>query len=218
MRIRLKLSVVELTTAFGFIAAISISLFYMNSMIRVKNMEYQAERVVSSLSRLGIQTEGLLISAKILSALKNDWNESVLQFETELDLLKKSGTIGFPGSLRSSELSSIDTNWKRIYYAQMDPIRKHLEFMISLGLEERFGSRGILDAFYSMGSDNSEYSGIVFGLKGFRDNAENEILKFTIGVNNFITELKEQSSLYIRKSFQIVAILVILTIIISVQS
>ncbi|MCK5201485.1 MAG: hypothetical protein KAR21_24195, partial [Spirochaetales bacterium] len=76
MRIRFKLSVVELTMALGFFIAVSISLYYLNSMIRVKNMEYQAERVASSLSRFSAQTEGLLNSAKILSDLKNDWNES----------------------------------------------------------------------------------------------------------------------------------------------
>lgn len=216
MRIRFKLSVVELTMALGFFVAISISLFYLNSMIRVKNMEYQAERVASSLARFSIQTEGLLTSAKILSDLKNDWNESILQFETELKLLKESRAVNILGTERISELAAVEGWWKQVSEWQIQPVFKHLDSMISRGLEEELGSTGIMQAYYLKGTDNKHLTGPILSLTNYRDNVEENTEEFAVRLNNFIIGLRTQSDIYIRSSLQIVAILVIVTIILSI--
>ena len=215
MKIRFKLSVVELTMALGFFIAISISLFYLNSMIRVKNMEYQAEKVVSSLARFSSQTEGLLYSAKILSVLKNDWNESIEQFEAEMKLLKESKAVNILGPDRISELAAVEGWWKQVSEWQIQPVFKHLDSMMSRGLEEELGSVGIMQAYFSKGTDNKHLTGPILTLTNYRDNVEENTEEFSRRLNNFIIGLRVQSDLYIRNSLQIVVILVIVTIILS---
>ncbi len=215
MKIRFKLSVVELTMALGFFIAISISLFFLNSMLRIKNMEYQAERVVSSLARFSIQTEGLLTSAKKLSDLKNDWNESILQFEVELDLLKESKAVKILGKKRLNELAAVEGWWKQASEWQIQPVLKHLDSMISRGLEEELGSVGIMQAYYSKGTDNKDLTGSIFSLINYRDNVEENTEEFTVRLNNFSLGLRSQAEAYIHNSLQIVLIIVILTIILS---
>jgi len=201
--------------ALGFIIAISISLFYLNSMVRVKNMEYQAERVVSSLARFSNQTEGLLITAKLLSELKDDWNESILQFESEFQLLKDSKAVNILGEEQLAELSSVEYWWKQVSEQQIQPVFKYIDLMISDGLEEDFGSFGILQAFYSQGDHNSRLTGHVLILTNHRNDVAAYTEEFTRRLDNFISRLRLQSDLYIRDNLRIVAIIVILTIIIS---
>ncbi|MCK5199639.1 MAG: HAMP domain-containing protein, partial [Spirochaetales bacterium] len=215
MKIRFKLSIVELTMALGFFVAISVSLFYLNSMIRVKNMEHQAERVVSSLARFSSQTEGLLHSAKILSDLKNDWNGSIVEFEAELKLLKESRAVNILGKERVSELAAVEGWWKQVSEWQIQPVFKHLDSMISRGLEKDLGSSGIMQAYYSKGGDNKHLTGPIFSLTNYRDNVEENTEEFSERLNNFSIGLRAQSELYIRNSFQIVTVLVIVTIIFS---
>jgi phosphoserine phosphatase RsbU/P len=215
MRIRLKLSILELTMAFGFVIALSISLYYLNSMIRVKNMEYQAEKVVSSLSRFSIQTEGLLVSAKLLTDLKNDWNESVVQFESELTKLKESRAVNILGKERIIELSAVEGWWKQASEWQLQPVFKYLDKMIENGLEKKFGSKGILQTYYAM-EDNTSLTGSVVSLTNYKDNVEENTEEFEERLDVFISGIRSQSELYIQNSLIIVSILVFVTIILSV--
>jgi phosphoserine phosphatase RsbU/P len=214
MRIRLKLSVVELSMALGFIIAISISLFYLNSMVRVKNMEYQAERVVTSLSRFSIQTENLLISAKLLSELKNDWNDSILQFEAEFQNLKDSKAVNILGKERLAELSAVDGWWQQVTDWQIQPVFKYIDTLIANGFEEELGDIGILQALYTNES-NLRLTGPVMSLTNYRNNVEDNTVEFSQRLDNFISGLRSQSDLYIQDSLRIVSIIVFITILIS---
>ncbi|MDA3940172.1 MAG: SpoIIE family protein phosphatase [Spirochaetia bacterium] len=215
MRIRLKLSAVELTMALGFVVAISISLFYLNSMVRVKNMEYQGERVVSSLSRFSNHTEGFLISAKSLSELKNDWNDSILQFESEFQLLKDSNAVNILGEERFQELSAIEGSWNEISQWHIQPVFDYIDIMISNGFEEKLGSIGILQALYSLEENNSDLADPVMSLTNYRNNIERTTVDFSARLGGFINSLRSKSDIYIQDSLRIVLVIVILTILIS---
>ena len=215
MRIRLKLSVVELTMALGFIIAISISLFYLNSMVRVKNMEYQAERVVSSLARFSNQTEGFLITAKLLSELKNDWNESILQFESEFQLLKDSKAVNILGEERLEELAGVDGTWNEVSIWHIQPVFKYIDTMILNGYEEKLGNVGILQALYSLEENNTGLADPVMSLTNYKNNLEKTTADFSVRLGGFINGLRSQSEIYIKDSLRIIAIIAIVTIIIS---
>jgi len=215
MKIRLKLSVVELTMAFGFVVAISISLFYLNSMVRVKNMEYQAERVVSSLARFNNQTEGFLLTAKLLSELESDWNESILQFESEFQLLKDSKAVNILGEERLEELSAVDGTWNEISIWHIQPVFKYIDTMILNGYEEKLGNVGILQALYSLEENNISLADPVMSLTNYKNNLEKTTADFSVRLDGFINGLRSQSEIYINDSQRIVIIIVILTIIIS---
>ncbi len=201
--------------ALGFVVAISISLFYMNSMVRVKNMEYQAERVVSSLARFSNQTEGFLISAKLLSELKNDWNESILQFESEFQLFKDSKAVNILGEERLHELAAVDGTWNEISQWHIQPLFEYLDAMISNGFEEKLGNIGILQALFTLEKSNPGLADPIMSLTNYRNNLEKTTVAFSARLDGFINSLRSQSEIYIQDSLKIVSIIVILTIIIS---
>ncbi len=215
MRIRLKLSIVELTMAFGFIIAISISLFYLNSMVRVKNMEFQAERVVSGLNRFSNKTEDLLVTNKKLSVLMDDWYNSVLDFENELKLLKESKAVKILGKERISELSEVENWWKQVSDWQVQPLLKYMQTMVSNGFDEKFGDKGILQSYYAGTNRDSELIGPVLSLTNYKKNVQESTVSFAEKQNNFIVGLRTQSELFIKNSLRIVIVLVFVTIIIS---
>ena len=201
--------------ALGFVLAISISLFYMNSMVHVKNMEYQAERVVSSLARFSIQTEGLLVSAKMLSELRDNWNESVLQFESEFQLFKDSKAVNILGDKRLEELAAVDGTWNEVNQWHVQPVSEYLDSMISNGFEEKLGNIGILQALYSLEDNNSSLADPIMSLTNYMNNLENTTVAFSARLDGFINGLRSQSEIYIQNSLRIVSIIVIVTIIIS---
>lgn len=201
--------------ALGFVVAISISLFYLNSMVRVKNMEYQAERVVSSLARFSNQTEGFLITAKLLSELKNDWNESILQFESEFQLFKESKAVNILGEEKLEELAAVDGTWNEISQWHIQPVFKYIDTMILNGYEEKLGNVGILQALYSLEENNSGLADPVMSLTNYKNNLDKTTIDFSARLDGFINGLRSQSEKYIRDSMRIVSIIVILTIILS---
>ncbi|RKX84181.1 MAG: hypothetical protein DRP58_07605 [Spirochaetes bacterium] len=216
MRIRLKLSVVELTMALGFVVAISISLFYLNSMVQVKNMEYQAERSVTSLARFSYQTEEFLISAKLLSELKNDWNESILQFESEFQVLKDSKAVKILGEEKLEEFAAVEGTWNELKQWHVQPAFNYIDTMILNGFEEKLGNIGILQALYSLEDSESGLADPVMSLTNYRNNLENSTIEFSTRLNKFINGLRLQSELYIRDSLKIVSIIVIVTFLLSI--
>ena len=216
MKIRLKLSVVELSMALGFVVAISISLFYLNSMVRIKNMEYQAERVVSSLARFNIQTEGLLVSAKLLSELKDDWNESILQFESEFQLFKDSKAVKILGEELIQEMSAVDGTWSELSQWHIQPVFKYIDTMIANGFEEKLGNIGILQALYSQEENNSGLADPIMSLTNYMNNLEKTTFEFSNRLDGFIHSLRSQSEIYIQNSLLYVSIIVIVTIILSI--
>ncbi len=215
MRIRLKLSIVELTMAFGFIIAISISLFYLNSMVRVKDMEFQAERVVSGLNRFSNKTEDLFVTNKKLSVLMDDWYNSVLDFENELKLLKESKAVKILGKERISELSEVENWWKQVSDWQVQPLLKYMQTMVSNGFDEKFGDKGILQSYYAGTNKDSDLIGPVLSLTNYKKNVQESTVSFAEKQNNFIIGLRTQSELFIKNSLRIVIVLVFVTIIIS---
>jgi len=215
MRIRLKLSIVELAMAFGFIIAISISLFYLNSMVQVKDMELQAERVVSGLNRFSNKTEDLLVTSKKLSVLMDDWYSSVLEFENELKLLKESKAVKILGKERIAELSEVEGWWKQVSDWQIQPLLKYMQTMVSNGFDEKLGDRGILQAYYSDVNQNPQLTGPVLSLINYQKNVQDNTVSFAEKQNNFIIGLRTQSELFISNNSRIVIILIFFTILIS---
>ena len=212
MRIRIKLSIVELTMAFGFIIAISVSLFYLNSMVHVKDMEFQAERVVSGLNRFKNKTEDLLVTNKKLSVLMDDWYSTVLDFEKELKLLKESRAVNILGKERIAELSEVEGWWKQVNDWQIQPLLKYMQTMVDNGFDEKLGDKGILQAYYSETNQNSEFTGPVLSLTNYRNNVQENTVSFAERQNKFIIGLRTQSELFITNNLRIVIILVFLTI------
>ena len=215
MRIRIKLSIVELTMAVGFFIAISVSLFYLNSMIRVKNMEYQAEKVVSSLARFNYKTEGLLTHAQSLSDLRNDWSILIEQFEKELKLLKEAKAVGILDVSAAEEFLNVDILWDELTVGYLEPIFKQLDTMIETGLADELGSAGVLQTYYTDKDVNSNLKASVFTLRTYRNNLEGKATIFAKKLEDFIIRLQSQSEQFISTSLKIVAVLVIVTIILS---
>ncbi len=216
MRIRLKLSIVELSMALGFFIAAFVSLFYLNAIVRVKNMEYQAERVVSSLASFNNKTAGLLTHAQPLPELKDDLILLVSQFESELEKLKQEDAVRILGDAQIEEFSDVDRLWDELSSQYLGPVLDQLDAMIASGFGEGFGSQGVLFAFYSDENVSSKLKSSVLTLNAFRNNLEGKSKIFSNNLDAFITGLQNQSEQFISNSPVVVMILVGITILFSI--
>ncbi len=179
-------------------------------------MEYQAERSVTSLARFSYQTEEFLISAKLLSELKNDWNESILQFESEFQVLKDSKAVKILGEEKLEEFAAVEGTWNELKQWHVQPAFNYIDTMILNGFEEKLGNIGILQALYSLEDSESGLADPVMSLTNYRNNLENSTIEFSTRLNKFINGLRLQSELYIRDSLKIVSIIVIVTFLLSI--
>ncbi len=216
MRIQSKLTIVEAIIAAGFFVAIVVSIFFTNSAIELKNIEYQTGEVFSSMEKLNYSAKTLLTTAKNLKDLRADLQRRVDDFDEQLNKLADQKGIKFLGKKSIKNYEDVLGWWKQLKDWYLTPEFKRLDGMIDRGFVEMIGSQGIMQAYLEHKDENSAMFGAIISLKNYQDNVLENSEIFMEKLSSFLEELTTQSEYLIRYNFFLVVGIIILTVLVSI--
>ena len=215
MRIQSKLTIVETLIAVGFVVAIFISIVFTNSAIELKDIEYQAGEVLSSMEKLSYASRTMLSTARNLTDLRADLQRRVDDFDMQLTKLAELKGIQHLGEKPVKNYEEVRGWWKQLRDWYLDPEFKRLDGMIDRGFSGIIGNRGLLQAFIELKDDNPAVFGAITSLKNYQDNVLENSEVFTEKLNGFLEELNTQTENTIKFNLYLVVGIIVVTVILS---
>lgn len=219
MRIRTKLGIVELILVAGFLIAIGVTVFYTNSIIKLKDFEVQSNVVMSSLRRMNYQTQSLLTTRAPIIEISVHWTNTLNEFERDLDGLSSYSNLSVLNAEQRQQMSELTGWWDQIYQWYYKPAIDHLQKMQNGEAGEVVGSQSILRTLLEVESSAGtapDYLGELYTMRNYRDHIMDETQTFSNRLIEMTTTIQQQINSNIQQSRRIVAALIILTIIVTI--
>ena len=219
MRIRTKLGIVELILVAGFLIAIGVTVFYTNSIIKLKDFEVQSNVVMSSLRRMNYRTQSLLTTRAPIIEISVHWTNTLNEFERDLDGLSSYSNLSVLNDEQRQQMSELTGWWDQIYQWYYKPAIDHLQKMQGGEAGDAVGSQSILRTLLEVESSEGTppaYLGELYTMRNYRDHIMDETQTFSTRLIDMTTTIQKQINTNIQQSRQIVAALIILTIIVTI--
>ncbi len=145
MRIRVKLTLMEMIVVAGFIVAITVLFYYSRIIIQLKDFEIQSQRVLSSLEQIELRANALLTTGKDIVTLKHDLVEKIADFNKGVVKLQHYKVVSYLPAAKKKQMQDLIHQWNRIYALYYLSVIKILDAIIATPHLNDFGNIGILN-------------------------------------------------------------------------
>ncbi len=143
MRIRAKLTLMELIVVAGFIIAVSVMFYYNRIIIQMKDFEIQSQKILSTLEQIELRAKGLLTTNRDIYELKQDLTGEIIIFNKQITNLQNSqGTMFLPEDDRKKMKELIKT-WISLYDLYYIPVFNMIDLIIKTPHINDFGNIGL---------------------------------------------------------------------------
>jgi HAMP domain-containing protein len=147
MKIRAKLTVIDALLVLGVTLAISVVIFFTNSIIALKDFEVLSERVLSNLDQISTRTGSLLTTNSRITIEQAQLQLSIDRFEQLLREFRDARAVRFLGKNQSEALSEAVGWWRQISDWYYTPALKHIDSMIDKRMDRLVGDRGLFQTY-----------------------------------------------------------------------
>ncbi len=215
MRIQYKLTFVEIVITVGFAVAIGVSLSFTNFAVSLKNVEYQANEMFTSMEKLNYSAKTFLSTAENLITLRENFQRNIDNFEKQLDVLAHERGIKFIGKTSGKEYKAVVGWWKQLKDWYLSPELKYLDEMIANGFAKKIGNEGIEYAYLQHQHEATDLVGKVLTLQNYQDNVMAMAATFNTKLDSFVTNVSVESEKTLKNSYLFVIAIVVLSMILS---
>ncbi len=145
MRIRVKLTLMEMIVVAGFIAAIAVLFYYSRIIIQLKDFEIQSQRVLASLEQIELRAQGLLTTGSDIVYLRQDLIVQIAGFNAGVGKLQHYKVVSYLPPVEKKQMQDLIQEWNRMYSLYYLPVFKILDVVIATPHVNDFGKIGILN-------------------------------------------------------------------------
>ena len=145
MRIRVKLTLMEMIVVVGFIIASAVMFYYSSVIIQLKDFEIRSQKILSTLEQIELRAEGLLTTNEDIYDLKQDLTNQIVSFNKQLSALQNfKGTSFLPEGDRQ-KMGKLVKGWISLYDLYYIPVFTLIEQIISTPHIYDFGTIGMVN-------------------------------------------------------------------------
>ncbi len=145
MRIRAKLTLMEMIVVTGFILAITVLFYYSRIIIQLKDFEIQSQKVLSSLEQIELRANGLLTTGKDIYDLKKELVAKITEFNRGVVKLQHFNVVSYLPQSDRKEMQDLIHQWTQLYDLYYLSVFKILDTIIASPHLKDFGNIGILN-------------------------------------------------------------------------
>lgn len=143
MRIRVKLTLMEMIVVVGFIVAVSVMFFYSRIIIRMKDFEIQSQKILSTLEQIELRASGLLTTNDNMFNLKKDLIGQIVKFNKQMGALKNYKAIDYMGETEIKKMNRLIENWISLYDLYYISVFNLIDSIIQTPHIDDFGNIGL---------------------------------------------------------------------------
>ena len=219
MRIRTKLSMVELILVVGFLLAFGVVLFYNNTVFKLKDFQISSNNVMSAMRQMNAQTRSLLTTKAPVIQMSVAWTNTITAFERELNSLSEYSSLRVLTKDQQTQLAETTGWWEQIYSWYYFPTIMHLQQMQRSGAAAAVGGDGILQTLLELEAqegDPPDFIGEFYTVQNYQDLIIQETQVFSDRLSALTTDIQGSIEENIQRSTQIVIALLLFTLIVTV--
>lgn len=145
MRIRAKLTLMEMIVVTGFIIAISVLFYYSRVVMQLKNFEIQSQKILASLDLIELKASGLLTTNEDIFQLKKNLITEIATFNTGVGKIEHNKVVSYLPSKDQKKMKDLIQRWIKLYDIYYIPVFKLLDTIITTPHLTDFGNIGLLN-------------------------------------------------------------------------
>lgn len=145
MRIRLKLTLMEMIVVVGFIIAISVMFYYSRIIIQLKDFEIQSQRTLSSLEQIELRASGLLTTNADIFNLKQELVRVIVKYNKQIGALQNYKVVSYLPDPERKKMQNLMDKWIKLYDLYYLSVFRTLDTLIQNPHINDFGNIGLLN-------------------------------------------------------------------------
>lgn len=218
MKIRAKLVIIETLLVLGVAIALSVVIFFSNSIIALKDFEVMSERVLSNLEQVSMRNSTILTTNSRITVEQVQLELSVDRFEQLLREFSSARAVRFLGENQSEALYQAVGWWQQISQWYFEPALSHIDAMIDKRMDRIAGDRGLFQTYLVLSQEENAHPFIADyqTLRNYQLLINENIITFRERMQTLIAETRLQTDATIqtstRWSIGIVAVSLLLTL------
>ncbi len=210
MRIRAKLTLMEMIVVVGFIVAVTVMFYYSRIIIQMKDFEIQSQKILSTLERIEMKADGLLTTNDDIINLKNELVQEIITFNRQLKVLQNFEVVNYLPPKDKKDMEGLINEWISLYDLYYLSTFKLLDSIIATPHINDFGNIGLLNirkALYNNRIISNEELNTFYKLEGAVKVMNMKTAEFAEKGRNFMNRIKRGIKDAIRKSIMSAALI-----------